>query len=68
MNTTRIDAAGASAGTTQVQTDQIKQLTKVKISNPSPETVRVDAGVGTTTQRAESSGTVLEGSQVVLKA
>jgi len=71
MNTTRIAAAGASAGTTQVVVEQIKRITKIPISNPSPSTVRVDAAgqsQGTTTQRAESSGAVLEGSEVVLKA
>jgi len=71
METTRTDAAGASAGTTIQVVEQIKQIIKVPMSNPSPSTVRVDAAgasVGTTTQRAESSGPVLEGSEVVRKA
>ena len=63
MNTTRTDGGGQSAGTTVIVVDQINKITKVKISNPSPETVRTDGGgqsAGTTTQQAESSGTVVE--------
>ena len=63
MNTQRTDAAGASAGTTQIVVDQIKVIEKVKVANPNPSTSRTDAAGasgGTTTQRAESSGFMLD--------
>lgn len=70
MNTTRINATGQDSGTAQVQTEQIKVVEKVKISNPSPLTVRVDAtgaSQGTTNQRAESLAFTLDGSQTIVK-